>query len=557
MLSARNNNLLSLRLAAQRTIVGTEYNLRNAELQSEGKTLVYPNQKETAMECVSHFESGKQVVMLVAQPGTGKTGVSQEVMYLLACHADDNMCVSTKDMMILTGMSDNDWQEQYENNMLPPFKSNIYHRGKLLKQVSKLSDMRNGLITTDECHIASDTDMIVSKTIKNAGLLNLTELRERGIRMLDISATPESVLNDISTWGDSAAKVYLKPGPTYKGFEVMLSEDRIRKAPVFTCEDDVREFLELFEARYNNTSKKYFPIRLSSKPKLVGEWLQLVCNNMGWVLKHHDSEQRVSDIDQIMRSAPTAHTIILVKGFWRASKRIVRTHVGGTYEFIPSRQNVTTAAQGLCARFCDNYEYSGDELNPDLRPIHFGDIDSIHDYLHWINSGCNFESANYQSTRITAKDGHVVAHKSKFHATNVVGITGVDEYVDEPERNVELPYVVVEGVFNTEQEARTWCTRNIPSQYIDPKGDPKPYTSSICGLYTMDSAGLMVKCSNRNQSAATHYKLRGDIEIRDEASTRSNVSSVVASWNGSARGIPVRHTDGSIKYIIVHRRHFG
>jgi len=557
MLQARSHNLLSLRKEAQRTIVGTEYNLRNAELQSEGKTLVYPNQKETAMECVSHFESGKQVVMLVAQPGTGKTGVSQEVMYLLSCHADDDMCVFTKDMMILTGMSDNDWQEQYENNMLPPFKSNIYHRGKLLKQVDKLAGMRNGLITTDECHIASDNDMTVSKTIKSAGLLNLTELRERRIRMFDISATPESVLNDISLWGDSAAKVYLKPGPMYKGFEVMISEDRIRKAPLFTSEDEVRVFLEFFEHRYRNTSKKYFPVRLSSKPKGVAEWLQLACNNMGWVLKHHDSEQRVSDIDKMMMTAPSAHTIILVKGFWRASKRIVRAHVGGTYEFIPTKQNVTTAAQGLCARFCDNYEYSGDELDPELRPIHFGDIDSIRDYLHWINSDCKFENANYQSNRITAKDGHVVAHKSKFHATNVVGIAGADETAAEPERNVELPYVVVDGVFNTEQEARTWCNRNIPSQYIDPKGDIKPYTSSICGLYTIDTDGKMVKCSNRNQSAATHYKLRGDIEIRDEAYTRFNMSTVVASWNGSARGIPVRHHDGSIKYIIVHRRHFA
>ena len=51
------------------------------------------------------------------------------------------------------------------------------------------------------------------------------------------------------------------------------------------------------------------------------------------------------------------HTIIFIKGFWRASKRISMKHIGATYEPIPIQRDISVTAQSLTARFCNNYEY--------------------------------------------------------------------------------------------------------------------------------------------------------------------------------------------------------
>lgn len=432
------------RLDDQREMVAMEFRHMNRKCQNKGKRLVYPNQSTAANECLIAFIEGKLVVVLVAQPGTGKTGTALEAMRLFAEHPSDEICVPTENMWILSGMSDNDWKAQFSKNMLPSFNKNIYHRGKLLKQSGDLAKIRNGLIITDECHIASEKEMTVSKALRNASLNNTTVLQSRQIKMLDISATPESVSHDIDTWGDKATIVRLPPGPSYKGFQVMIDENRLFNAPELTTKEEIQQIISVFTDRYVSSSKKYFPFRLSpdKNSQTVIGLLQMVCNENGWELRHHDSSERIEDIDTIMELAPIRHTIILVKGFWRAAKRLVRTHVGGSYEAIPKSQNMTSSSQGLAARFCDNYEYSGDELNPDLRPIHYTDIDAIQHYLSWFNNGCDYNLSDYKSTRITSKDGVVRAQKSKMHHSNIVDVDAPE--VNEPAvvTNKRIPIIV-------------------------------------------------------------------------------------------------------------------
>ena len=463
------------RLDDQREMVAMEFRHMNRKCQNKGKRLVYPNQSTAANECLIAFIEGKLVVVLVAQPGTGKTGTALEAMRLFAEHPNDEICVPTENMWILSGMSDNDWKAQFSKNMLPSFNKNIYHRGKLLKQSGDLAKIRNGLIITDECHIASEKEMTVSKALRNASFNNTTVLQSRQIKMLDISATPESVSHDIDTWGDKATIVRLPPGPSYKGFQVMIDETRLFNAPELTPKEGIQQIISVFTDRYVSSSKKYFPFRLSpdKNAQTVIGLLQMVCNENGWELRHHDSSERIEDIDTIMELAPERHTIILVKGFWRAAKRLVRTHVGGSYEAIPKSQNMTSSSQGLAARFCDNYEYSGDELNPDLRPIHYTDVDAIEHYLEWFNNGCDYNRADYKSTRIISKDGVVHAQKSKMHYTNILDITPpVPVPVIPPDIRLTVPTIMqltkaeIDAIVNASSQVRhTNVLNRLKSKY--------------------------------------------------------------------------------------------
>lgn len=414
----------------QRDTVNTEYELRSRIATRKGTSLVYPNQEAAAKRCLRFFEAGTLFVLLVAQPGTGKTGTILETLKILATDEDDEKCVKTDNIFIMSGMDDTDWRDQMKDKMLPCFHKNIYHRSALTKQVDKLGSINNGLVVTDECHYASGKDMTVSNTLREAGFNDWNALKMRNIRLLDISATCEGLGWDLKAWGDKAAVVPVEPGPMYKGFEIMINEGRIRQAPDFSDYEVVQEWVRNFEQRYSETTKKYFPVRISSKKY---EWfgnIRNVAREFGWITVEHNSDSRIENIDQIMQTAPEKHTIIFIKGFWRASKRLERKHVGGSYEDVPKAKNVTSASQGLIGRFCDNYEYEGDELNPNLRPIHYGDLQAIKDYVVWFNGGCDFRQNDYSCARIKSKDGRISSKATKIHPSNISNLDAVEVHND-------------------------------------------------------------------------------------------------------------------------------
>lgn len=429
-----------LTLKHQRERIGMDYRQEEEKELEKGRKLVYDNQKEAACECLGHFDAGKLLVMLVAQPGTGKTGTVLEVLKLLTIHPDDERCVDSKNIHIISGMDDTEWTKQFRAKMLPSFRDNIHHRSTLAKHKDDLASITNGILITDECHVASEKNMTVSKVLRGAALNDCNVVRSRHVRLFDISATPESVGWDIESWGDKAAVVRLLPGPSYKGFQVMLNEERIKQAPSFTNYDTVKEWFQFFQDRYKDSSKKFFPIRVQ-KLEWMGNIRKAIAE-FGWSEIRHDSESRVHDIDRVMSSAPSSHTIIFIKGFWRASKRLVRTHVGGSYEYVPNARNVTTASQGLIGRFCDNFEYEGDEINPELRPVHFGDRESIEAYVQWFNEGCDFRKVDYSSTRIKSFNGHVKAKSSKIHASNMINLDAVAVQNNNPDIHKRVPVVI-------------------------------------------------------------------------------------------------------------------
>lgn len=423
----------------QRERICMDYRQEEEKELEKGRRLVYDNQKEAACECLKHFNIGKLLVMLVAQPGTGKTGTVLEVLKLLTVHPDDESCVDAKNIHIISGMDDTEWTKQFRAKMLPSFRENIHHRSTLNRHKDDLASITNGILITDECHVASAKNMTVSKVLRGAALNDCNVVRSRHVRLFDISATPESVGWDIEAWGDKAAVVRLLPGPSYKGFQVMIDEDRIKQAPSFTNYDAVKQWFQFFQDRYKDSNKKFFPIRVQNL-ECMGNIRKAIVE-FGWSEIRHDSESRVHDIDGVMSSPPANHTIIFIKGFWRASKRLVRTHVGGSYEYVPNTRNVTTASQGLIGRFCDNFEYEGDELNPALRPVHYGDRESIEAYVKWFNEGCDFRKVDYSSTRIKSFNGHVKAEISKNHASNMVNLDAAAVQNNNPDIHKRVPVV--------------------------------------------------------------------------------------------------------------------
>ena len=518
----------------QREKINMEYNHFNRILARTNKQLVYPNQKEAVFEIMEHFSNGKHAVCLVAQPGVGKTGVALELGYRVATHPDDDKIVKTENIHTHCGMNDVEWKEQYARNMLPSLSKNIAHRSIIKKFARKLHDLENGLIITDECHIASGKDMTQSKILKEAGLLNIENLAHKKNMLCDISATPEGILEDIKQWGDKAAKVILKPGPIYKGFQIMMDEQRIRDAPELNTQTDVENFLNIFEMRYEGHPKRFFPMR-----GLTGDVLdniRTVAIRMGWDVIHHDSVDTIENVDELMSRAPVKHTIISIKEYWRASKRLIRTHIGGTYEKPPKKRNTSATSQGLTARQCDNYEYEGAWLNPELRPLHYCDLTAIEEYVDWFNDGCNYAISTYTSSNINSKNGRPVkSRKTLLHASNVEGLDEVEVNPANIGANVEYQ---MSEVFPSKEAAMEWGRRHINWGGVwNTQRQVNPINAN--------------PCNPDGSPGNTHIRYRAaSYLILNEAAFRRHGD--FGRFGGGVRCIPIK-TGATLSFTIVYK----
>jgi hypothetical protein len=235
----------------------------------------------------------------------------------------------------------------------------------------------------------------------------------------------------------------------------MLDEKRIIKAPILYSPESTLEVLKKFDTRFANTSRKYFIFRVSPK---IARFIEDASRLLGWGSPiYHNSEERIENIDELMKKSPERHIAICVKGFWRASKRLIRTHVGGSYEPIPKgKRNTTATGQGLTARFCDTYKYTGDMENPDLRPLHFCDLDAIKEYIDWFKNGCDYRNAAYTSSRITSNGrGRIQAGRTKVHPSNVDGLE------QQEEEQVPSDYDITE-LYDNPTALKTYLRTKIP-----------------------------------------------------------------------------------------------
>jgi len=435
------------------------------ELAIHGKKFIYPNQQKAADEVIQAYRDGKIAVCLIAPPGVGKTGTGTAIMVEMATLENDDEIIEQENIINYTGMSDKDWERQYKKAMLRQFIENVFHRQNFAKNKDKLSTMKNGLVICDECHVASDSKMTIAKTLKDSALLDVGVLRLKNIKLLDISATPDSVLANYGKWPkDKYAVVKIEPGPSYKGLEHMLSDGRIIRAPDLDALKDYQELLEQMEDRYKNTTKKkYFIFRLLDSEKIAT--LKTLSKSIDWNCREHNSDDRIDNIDEILKTAPEKHEIIIIKRFWGASKRIsCLTHIGATYESVPKTMNISSTAQSLPGRFCDNYEYKGEQENPDLRPLHYCDKEAIEYYVDWFNNDCNYEKVIYKSSRIRSNGkGNVRAKQSKV-STNFV--TGLDS-------ETESQSEIITKIFVSQDDAKEFYKNNLKPNLGKTRGPNK------------------------------------------------------------------------------------
>jgi hypothetical protein len=408
-----------------------EYQAKKFGIKSHdpNKEIVYPNQAAAANEIFNAFISEDKVaVTLIALPQAGKTGTFLEVAYKMCTIDSNTKAIDHEQLLFITGMSDREWKTQTKGDMLTSFEKRVKHRGQFKSLPTILKDIRNSLIIIDECHIAAEKEQTMSAMLKAAGLLNIDELRKRRIFLLEVSATPGSTLYDTQKWGaDNHKIVILKESPLYVGFRDFIAENRLHNSYDLTQEGEVVKLFTFIEQAF--PQPRYHIIRLSGK-RDTGP-IEQHAKARDWYVNNHNASSRLEGLDYIMTKPPQRHSIILIKEFWRAGKRLCDKHVGIVHEPQTDIEDTNVTSQGLIGRLCGNDKRKGVGA-----PHAFCNTALIHDYLAWIDAKGDYSAVKrYKSKNLTAKNGRITSQESFVHHSNVYGIEVTD--VAESEKEID------------------------------------------------------------------------------------------------------------------------
>ena len=384
--------------------------------KGKGSLLVYEPQKEVAKKIISEFYTN-DLVTLCAPPQWGKTGVSLFVSYMMARKKD----IDPNNVFFITAMSDRSWLEQTKERVLPMWRNNVYHRNTLhyledrIDRLKREKKDRNILIIIDECHLANKRDFTIGKIFDSIDLKNPDTLKEKNIKILQISATPSNTLIDAEDW-QHHAKVCPRFNDNYVSFQTLLDEDRLRESFNLMTDEGCNDY---FTEVCLDTPKYHFIRSVSAGPtgratySLTKTCLQKQC------LKHNTelielnmtkTQGQIKKIFQNLDKQPSKHTFILIKNMLGASKTISDKFIGSVHESLPREKDNSSEIQGLPGRMCGWTKRRGIS-----GPRIYCKTEIVENYLKLYDSGFDFhiEDLLWKDSRLKVNgDGKIKSTES-------------------------------------------------------------------------------------------------------------------------------------------------
>lgn len=385
----------------------------------EGRSIVYPNQKYAADKAIQYLlTDGTPLVNLIAQPGVGKTGTFLEIAIQATTHPDPTKRIAVDDLFIITGMSDKDWHRQTSQRMLPVFQHRVFHRNHLIDEAkrymaSSRSNRLPKLIIIDESHIAAKPRMTIHTFLATlAGSspdypIHPTSLIHSKMAILAVSATPGAILKvPLTGWNKTYHRVVtIQPGDAYHGVAHMLKHKRLFKTGNLEDPTYLKQVIRILHSFREN--RFHIFRQTTGCHDLYTQFTQLTKTRLlGWKVIRHDATSRVSHMDEMLTTQPAQPTIIIIKGFWRASKRLTQDWIGLTYDPPVTRVNVSAVIQGLVGRFCDNSRPRWIGVHTIRDPVHLVPAGAVRTYLRWIHSSFKKDDGGIRKAYLatTSKD---------------------------------------------------------------------------------------------------------------------------------------------------------
>lgn len=422
-------------------------------------------QYEKAREIYNKCNNTKILTLIVAETQMGKTGILQALTREFV--EKDN--IRPKNILILTGLSSSEWVSQTQNRFIGEIRNNIFHRNMISKLQDILQTGRELIIFLDEVHIANELKNNIGKIFIACGLLNISNLIERQIRIIQISATPDAALTELYKWDETNFNVFVITSPdNYIGIEKLLHNGQINEYKSLVDIYNVREIKTLIESKYGS-NYKYHLIRIHTNVKdntIITENIDIIFRNSASVFTYNiqnycTTNDKKFDTDSDLNGTylnrkPTKHTIIILKEKVRCSYTIIKNHIGVLYERkATNEQNEMTIIQGLVGRACGYY----DNTNRDI--IVFTNIEIITNYIKKIKmdhdktlyeiikknkKNINDKNVNYNSND-SNNDNDKPKIKLPIFNIRILDVNGIiDDLIDE--KKLRKSEVYIKPVFD-------------------------------------------------------------------------------------------------------------
>jgi hypothetical protein len=372
---------------------------------------VYENQINCAGEIMKKFKEGVNWVTLIAQPQVGKTGIMTQINHQI--YDDDVIkycCIEGYKLLIINGMSDTELKGQTMERLLTGKKENytkVYFNcdlQKIIKEKKTINEMKNNkyIIIIDESHYGQDQNSIIDKFLikllysndnKITDLIEYEKWQNKNVKILSVSATPFSEMENIKKHNLEIAVVKLFPGDGYYGILNFYDDNKILNPFNLRDCDKVKKLFsdnsELFK------QNKYFLFRIPNltrgKDKLnprqdVKDNLKQLGKIYAKNIKFYNMtiESSNDDIDEhkttmsIFDTEPISPTIIFIIGMLRAGVTLNTKFIGLVHDNYVKKPSCDVVVQSLLGR-CGGY---GKNTNV----IIYSHLDPIKEYVSFAKS---------------------------------------------------------------------------------------------------------------------------------------------------------------------------
>jgi hypothetical protein len=372
-----------------------------------------------------------------------------EVAKLMTTHIDDAFIVDPENVRIITGMSNAGWEKDMIEKAPNCFKRNIFHHGKL--KHTGMSSIRNGLIIIDEIDSGDKELQVLHRTLKDADLLDVENMRSRNNRFLFISATMIKELYNLYQWG-SLHQLYTMTIPEdYIGHQQFLNLGLIQEFyPLDTADNAEKWIREDILDNYGAQFRVHI-VRVDTKTL---KFVQNACISCKVKFRNHTSVDRLTDADikMLFKDSLTCHIVIAVKGLLRRANLIPNTwklRIGSTHEFWTKQVDNNVQIQGLPGRMSGYWrrtiEVDGHRTGP-----HRTSVLAIQEYEEIYRDP--FGKNSYSSADFSKRRGKVHAGATMLSPKNVANLDAVDLPEWENEDDVRSNPIVVIDVSEAQAE---------------------------------------------------------------------------------------------------------
>jgi hypothetical protein len=370
-----------------------KYDQRCKSLKRDGKIYIYPEQEKYARKILDAFKRNIFICTFIAPVQWGKTGVTISLIH--QCVTDTNLFFNPKHIYVITGLNDNEWKIQTQRRMLKEFRTNVYHLSDLYSL--NISDAEDSIIIIDECQIANSTHQTIRKMLVRNGINSLEDLKDRNIRIVQTSATPDNVLVDCIDYHSTehfACIVDIKNNNkcSYKFF-TDISDDNLKESMDLSIQTNIDE---LFRDILSFKKARWHIIRIPGNCK--GENITIdniieTSNKYNCDVKYHMIGTSIDDVlspEEVIVKRPYSgkHTLIIVKNKWRASKSIPDKYIGVVHDrFTNVKVNYASEVQSLAGRMIGH-----GKMKQKIKPIIYCNKICIDEYINLFNNGFDFNN---------------------------------------------------------------------------------------------------------------------------------------------------------------------